>query len=194
MKTKVFMLMTLLSAVYSSGQEQNSQTIIGEWLHIGRDDDKLVIIIFTDNQMAMRNLQYDFPDMTIGYTINSGTIAADDGSLLNYNLVDNDTLSLEFTDEIKLTFKRLYQDISLNGIFYHERDDGTLNDTIYIEFADGQLGRMSFFFGIIVPFEYEIHGMYLTMKTAENSLRNIFVIKSDNTIEDHEGIIFRKKQ
>jgi hypothetical protein len=186
--------MTLISAVYSSGQEQNSQTIIGEWLHVGRSDDKLLTIVFTDTQMMMWDLRYDLPEITGGYTINNGTIVADDGGSLNYRLIDNDTLAMEFFDEIEVIFKRLYQDISLSGIFYLESDDGTLNNNNYIEFVDGQSGRMCSFFGIFVPFEYEIHGIYLTMKTAGSHLRKIFVIKSDNIIKDDEGVVFRKKQ
>jgi hypothetical protein len=202
MKTKFFMLMILISAVYVSGQEQNSQTIIGEWLQIERDDDELVVIIFTDSQMTMRQLLYNFSIMTIGCTVNNGTVVLDDGNSFKYSLADNDTLSIEVPGELGLmrTFKRLYQDLSLNGIFY-ENDGEEFNDYDYIEFVDGQRGKRNIL-GFILPFKYEIHGIYLTIQMTEeyeNETR-IFIIKSDSIIEDHEGYggfgqgtIYRKK-
>jgi hypothetical protein len=163
--------------------------------------------------MTIQDLMDDYADFlsSVGCTINNGTIVFYDGNLWNYTLIDNDTLSIDFSEMLhgeftgnKLirTFKRVRQDISLSGIFYPESADEIIDDDsyTYIEFIDGQKGRMSLL-GFIVPFEYEIHGIYLVAKFGKEYLRRIFIIKSDSIIEELEGYngfaggdILRKKQ
>jgi hypothetical protein len=209
----VMICLFLISAVYSFGQEQDSPAIIGEWLQVGRDDDDLIIISFTNNQITIQNLQYDFSKATIGYTINNGTLFFHGRDSLEpsyfdyvfygrdspgFNLIDNDTLSIGLFEDLTITFKRLHQDILLSGIFY-ESDGNIFNDYHYIEFVDGQRGKRSLY-GFIFPFEYEIHGIYLIMKITEEYQSNIFIIKSDSIIEEYgeyggfiQDSIFRKK-
>jgi hypothetical protein len=206
MNKRGFMLMVSLFfilAVCSSGQEQYSPSIIGEWIHVGPKDGGLVVITFTDRQMTSKGIPFfDYGieedlTLTFGYKINNGTIVFDDGDFMEYSITDNDTLSLDLLGE----FKRTYQNILLNGSFYLDNDNGELNydesfwGISYIEFLDDQKGSF-YIFGTCFPIEYEIYDIYLIIKFDHH--QNIFIIKSDTIIEGwytifDEDVIFRKK-
>jgi hypothetical protein len=191
-------------AVCSSGQEQDSQAIIGEWIHVGPKDGGLGVITFTDRQVTLKGIPFGYGSeetLTSGYKISNGTIVFDDGEFMEYSITDNDTLSIDLWGE----FKRTHQNILLNGSFYLDNDNGELNydesfwgiiwGTSYIEFLDGQKGSF-YILGTCLPFEYEIYDIYLILKFDHR--RDVFIIKSDTLIEGlytsfDEDIIFKKK-
>jgi hypothetical protein len=193
-----------MAAICSFGQEQDSQTIIGRWIQVGPKDSGLCIMIITGREMILKEipfmpLRYRYgseESLSSGYKINNGTIIFDDGDSMEYTFTDNDTLFIEFFGE----FKRIHQDILLNGSFYPDNDDREFNyesiwEFTHIEFFDDKKGAF-YILDTSLPFEYEIYDIYLILEFEVE--RSVFIIKSNTIIEGlytilGGGSIFRKK-
>jgi hypothetical protein len=193
-----------MAAVCSFGQEQDSQAIIGRWIQVLPKDSGLGIMIITDREMILKEIPFVGYEESVSfeYKISNRIIVYNDVDSLEYSLEDNDTLFIESLGE----FKRIRQDILLNGSFYPDNDDREFDyDAIWefthIEFSDDKKGAF-YILDIGLPFEYEIYDIYLILKIDHPDYldyrRDVFIIKSNTVIEYlytafGDGSIFRRK-